>query len=273
MGWLGTAVGGAIGMVVGGPVGAVFGAALGQGVDRGWIGGKARPVLTGAQRVRIQSRFFETIFSVMGHVAKADGRVSEAEIALARSVMDRMSLAQSQRRAAIDLFNQGKGSDFDLVASLASLHKVSTGQGTLIHLFLEVQLLTAYVDGPPTPEQRRVLETVRQGLHVSTFAFRQLENLLLLQQRLHAGAAGGAGGGGFSRVAKPPPLATAYATLGVEPKASDAEVKKAYRRLMSQNHPDKLMSRGLPEEALRMASQKTQEIRRAYEIISEARAA
>jgi DnaJ like chaperone protein len=72
---------------------------------------------------------------------------------------------------------------------------------------------------------------------------------------------------------RPAPLASAYATLGVGPKASDAEIKKAYRRLMSQHHPDKLMAKGLPEEAMRMASQKTQEIRRAYETITEARAA
>jgi DnaJ like chaperone protein len=273
MRWVGTAFGSAIGFVVGGPVGAVFGAALGQGVDRGLLGGKPRPVLTSAQRARVQARFFETSFAVMGHVAKADGRVSEAEIALARSVMDRMSLAPAQRRAAIDLFNQGKASDFDLAASLDALREVGKGQGTLIHLFLEVQLLTAYVDGPPTPEQRQVLETIRQGLNVSPFAFRQLENLLVLQQRLHAGATGSSGRRGSATVFRQPPLAGAYATLGVGPKASDAEVKKAYRRLMSQHHPDKLMARGLPEEALRMASKKTQEIRRAYETITEARAA
>jgi DnaJ like chaperone protein len=273
MRWVGTAVGSAIGFVVGGPVGAVFGAALGQGVDRGVIGGNPRPTLTSAQRAGIQARFFETTFTVMGHLAKADGRVSEAEIALARSVMDRMSLAPVQRRAAIDLFNRGKSADFDRAASLDGLAKVGKGQGTLVHLFLEVQLLVAYVDGPPTPEQRRGLETIRDRLKVSGFAFRQLENLLVLQQRLHAGVTGSSGRRPASTVPRQPPLAGAYATLGVEPKASDAEVKKAYRRLMSQHHPDKLMARGLPEEALRMASKKTQEIRRAYETITEARAA
>ncbi|UHD14459.1 co-chaperone DjlA [Thiocapsa bogorovii] len=273
MGWVGTAVGGAIGLVVGGPVGAVFGAALGQGVDRGWIGGARRPALTGAQRARVQARFFETTFLVMGHVAKADGRVSEAEVALARSVMDRMSLGPDQRRVAIDLFNKGKSPDFDLAGTIAALKAVCTGQGTLIHLFLEVQLLTAYVDGAPTPDQRRALETIRRGLNVSAFAYRQLENLLVLQQRMYAGATGQAGRGRSSTATRPPPLASAYATLGVGPKASDAEIKKAYRRLMSQHHPDKLMAKGLPEEAMRMASQKTQEIRRAYETITEARAA
>jgi DnaJ like chaperone protein len=143
----------------------------------------------------------------------------------------------------------------------------------LIHLFLEVQLMTAYVDGAPTPDQRRALETIREGLNVSAFAYRQLEKLLVLQQRISAGATGYAGRGKSSTGARPAPLASAYATLGVGPKASDAEIKKAYRRLISQHHPDKLMAKGLPEEAMRMASQKTQEIRRAYETITEARAA
>jgi DnaJ like chaperone protein len=273
MRWVGTAVGGAIGLVVGGPVGAVFGAALGQGVDRGLIGGRSRPAMSGPQRARIQARFFETTFAVMGHVAKADGRVSETEIAFARSVMDRMSLTQAQRREAIDLFNLGKSADFDLTARLDALRQVSPGQGALLHLFLEVQLLTAYVDGGPTTEQRAVLESIRSGLKISAFAYRHLENLLALQHRLHAGATGSAGRRSSWTGAKPAPLASAYATLGVGPKSSDAEVKKAYRRLMSQHHPDKLMAQGLPDEALRMASQKTQEIRRAYETIAEARAA
>jgi DnaJ like chaperone protein len=59
--------------------------------------------------------------------------------------------------------------------------------------------------------------------------------------------------------------------LGVESKASDAEVKRAYRRLINRHHPDKLASRGLPEEAIKLASQKTQEIIRAYEVVTRAR--
>jgi DnaJ like chaperone protein len=59
--------------------------------------------------------------------------------------------------------------------------------------------------------------------------------------------------------------------LGVPPQADDAEVKRAYRRLMSQHHPDKLVSKGLPEEMMKLAAQKTHEIRQAYEMITEAR--
>ena len=59
--------------------------------------------------------------------------------------------------------------------------------------------------------------------------------------------------------------------LNVQPDAGEAEVKRAYRRLMSQHHPDKLVSKGLPEEMVKVATRKTQEIKAAYEKIREAR--
>jgi DnaJ like chaperone protein len=67
-------------------------------------------------------------------------------------------------------------------------------------------------------------------------------------------------------------LDDAYAILNVSASASDKEVKRAYRRLISQHHPDKLVSKGLPEEMMKMAAQKTDEIKKAYEQIKEARA-
>jgi DnaJ like chaperone protein len=67
-------------------------------------------------------------------------------------------------------------------------------------------------------------------------------------------------------------LHEAYAVLGVDRTAGDAEVKKAYRRLMNQHHPDKLVARGLPEEMIDLATEKTQEIKAAYETVMESRA-
>jgi DnaJ like chaperone protein len=66
-------------------------------------------------------------------------------------------------------------------------------------------------------------------------------------------------------------LTEAYQVLGVTSSASDAEVTKAYRRLMNQNHPDKLVAKGLPESMMKAAEEKTRSIRAAYEVICEAR--
>ena len=84
---------------------------------------------------------------------------------------------------------------------------------------------------------------------------------------------GGGAAGGRRAAQQPsgPTLRDAYAILNISSGTGDAEVKKAYRRLLSQHHPDKLVSKGLPEEMMKMAAQKTHEIRKAYEKVKESR--
>lgn len=286
MSWFGKVVGGLLGFAAGGPIGAVVGAALGHGADRGVEKLAADYGLPFGDRRRIESAFFAATFSVMGHIAKADGRVSEREIALAETVMSRLQLAGERRSAAIALFREGKQPGFDLDGVIARFRRECMGRRLLIQLFLEVQLQAAYADGEPSVAKRQVLERIRAGLGVSPMLFRQLENLIRMQQRFAAGRAGagweqgagrssGPGGGGAGRRAPStgPSLKDAYALLGVQPKDPDDVIKRAYRKLLSQHHPDKLVSKGLPEDMIRLASQKTHEIRQAYEMIQASRAA
>ena len=284
MSWFGKAVGGLLGFAAGGPIGALLGATLGHGVDRGVERLAEDYGLPFGDRRRIESAFFSATFSVMGHLAKADGRVSEAEIALAETVMSRLQLSGERRSAAIALFRQGKAPDFDLDGVIARFRRECMGRRLLIQLFLEVQLQAAYADGEPSGAKRRALEQIRAGLGISPLLFRQLENLVRMQRRF-TGAAAGAGAGGQQERAwqgtgagrrapsTGPTLKDAYALLGVQPKDSDDVIKRAYRKLLSQHHPDKLVSKGLPEDMIRLASQKTHEIRQAYEMIQAARAA
>lgn len=272
MRWVGTAAGGAIGFLFGGPLGALFGATVGQGVDRGLGAGSRGRGTSEAERARIQAVFFDGTFRLLGHAAKADGHVSLAEIGFAEEVMARLGLDGVLRRQAMELFEQGKAPD--VVPILERLGACCARERGLQHLLLQLLISMVYLDGPPSPAQRRLLDAARRALRVSHGAFLGLEQLVALQQRLRAGAAAfGTGQGAFRGELGTQSLRGAYATLGVEPGSSDAEVKRAYRRLMSRHHPDKLASRGLSEESLRRASRKTQEIRRAYEAIARARAA
>jgi DnaJ like chaperone protein len=276
MGWFGKVVGGLLGFAAGGPIGAMLGATLGHGVDRGVQKLAADMQLPLGDRQRIESVFFAATFSTMGHLAKADGRVSEAEIALAEAVMARLQLTGERRSAAIALFRQGKAADFDLQAVIERFRRECLGRRMLVQLFLEVQLQAAYVDGEPTAAKRRMLEDIRAGLRIPAVVFRQLENLVRMQRQFgDARASAGAGGGGAGQRGRAstqgPTLSQAYAVLGVTPKDSDAAVKRAYRKLLSQHHPDKLVSKGLPEDMIKLATQKTHEIRRAYEMVQQAR--
>lgn len=292
MSWFGKVVGGLLGFAAGGPIGAVLGATLGHGVDRGVTRLAEDYGLPFGDRRRIESAFFAATFSVMGHIAKADGRVSEREIAVAETVMSRLQLSGERRSAAIALFRQGKEPGFDLNGVIARFRRECMGRRLLIQLFLEVQLQAAYADGEPSAAKREVLQQIRAGLGVSPVLFRQLENLIRMQQRFtearaggwQAGwqqgwqqgagrASGGSSGAGRRAPTTGPSLKEAYAVLGVQPKDSDDAIKRAYRKLLSQHHPDKLVSKGLPEDMIKLASQKTHEIRQAYEMIQASRAA
>ena len=144
MSWWGKIIGGTFGFMAGGPLGALLGAALGHQFDSGL---KQFDALPPGETERTQTAFFAASFSVMGHVAKADGHVSRDEIELARQVMSQMQLNEQQRRLAINLFNEGKAADFPLDAVLAQLRQECHRRATLLQMFLEIQLHAAYADG------------------------------------------------------------------------------------------------------------------------------
>ncbi|MRI33692.1 co-chaperone DjlA [Endozoicomonas sp. OPT23] len=259
-----------LGFFFGGPLGAVFGGFLGAWVNKNYISQNTEGQSNGNgfYRFRTQSAFFNATFLVMGRLAKADGRVSEHEIQMAAAIMNKMRLSSDQKKAAIELFNKGKQPGSDIDTALHEFRRV-VGFNTLCPFFLEVQLQAAYADGSLTEAERQVFVQVCQALGVSDQQFEQIHQRFIAQQSYYQNQSGG--GGGWSAANSGFGLSKAYEVLGVSESASDAEVKRAYRKLMSQHHPDKLVAKGLPEEMMEVAKQKAQEIQVAYEQVREDR--
>lgn len=262
--WQGKVLGGVIGFVGGGPVGALLGALIGHQVDAHIERrqGSARTPIGSPHEV--QQAFFQTTFEVMGHLAKADGRVSPEEIKAARGIMHELRLGERDVERAIGYFTDGKRPDYALEARVAQLRRLTGGRSDLMRTFVHIQLKAALWGNGIDSAARGVLQRVGGGLGVSTFELLQLEAILRMQKAAGA-AAGNAPAAPGQRTAE------AYQVLGIERRATDAEVTRAYRRLMSQNHPDKLVARGLPESMMRVAQERTAQIRAAYETIREAR--
>lgn len=267
MGWMGKIVGGVLGFATGlGPVGAAIGLVIGHAFDERMEADDDAPA---ADPAVVRSVFFRAAFQIMGFVAKADGRVSEQEIAAAREVFRQFRLDPQQTREAIDCFTAGKAPGFVLDAALAELAAACGKRRDLLRVFVEVQIRAALLGNGMQGSTRPLLGRIAQRLGISPLEFAHLEALLRLQG--HGTTGGGTrGAGAAGGVRAPPPTAPleeAYEALEVSPTASDHEVKQAYRRQMSRNHPDKLVARGLPEAMLEVAKQKTQAIQAAYERI------
>lgn len=262
MSWWGKMVGGAFGFMLGGPMGALLGAALGHNFDKGIDSFSIPGVGHVGDQERVQTAFFTATFSIMGHIAKADGRVTPDEIALAHHIFNQMQLTPEQRKAAMALFNEGKDPDFPLDDVLEQFRTECHRRSTLIKMFVEIQLNAAFADGSMHPNEREVINKIAKALGISKFVMQQLEALVQAQTRHQAGGA---------PVRSSNSLQEAYEILGVTKNDEHKTITRAYRKLMNQHHPDKLVSKGLPEEMMKLASEKTHEIRTAYETVKNAR--
>ena len=286
MSWVGKLAGGALGFLMGGPVGAALGAALGHKFD---MAGEPFPFQAGLdpeEQERLQQSFFIALFQVMGHVAKSDGRVSEMEIAKAREVMARMQLNGPLRLQAMRCFNDGRDDPESLSKMLLALKAGSRGRGPLLRFFITLETEAALCEGFLHPAKEAILLGMCDLLEFSRYEFYGIRTRLEAEMRLGAFQGGrrrprmqqedfyrarseraywerqDASGIGVSA------LDEAYATLGLSSRASTLEVKRAYRLAISRHHPDKLTARGASAGQIQEATQKTQTIQKAYELIS-----
>jgi DnaJ like chaperone protein len=277
MSWRGAFFGGVIGLLATRTVwGAVMGALIGYLIEHSLGFGTAseawRSPHGGAADARathsmsISDEFFRTTFELMGHVAKSDGRVTEAEIDAARGLMDELKLGPREIGIAIACFRAGKSATYDAELGVERLREACGQRYDLLRAFMELQLRAALAGNGMSPPARAILARVSERLGMSGLEFAYMEAALRARQRMH-----GASPGAARHAAGAGSLAACYAELEVDANITDQEVTKAYRRQMSRHHPDKLVANGLPESMAQMAKEKTQRIQEAYEGIRAAR--
>ena len=249
-------IGALLGALFGGFAGLLIGAALGYAA-----GAVLRQSVVGGLQV-VQSQLIDSTFSVMGALCKADSVVTRDEINAVEQIFTMLRLQDAQRRQAKAAFSLGKQPEFDLDAAVDQFARISRRRAPLIQLFLQLQVMAVAADGKVDPAEHQMLVRIARRLGLSEHDVAQLEALL------RAGTAGPSARGA------PPSrdrLADAYAALGVSPDAGPSEIKRAYRKLISQNHPDKLAARGLPESMRAVAEERSREINAAYDLIKSAR--
>ncbi len=251
-------------VVTGAILGAIFGGLFGlfAGAFLGYAASwSLRRFILGSLSV-VQSDLIETTFAVMGAVCKADRVVTRDEINTVEQIFTMLRLRAEQREQAKAAFNRGKQPAFDLDIEVDRFARLSHRRAPLVQLFLQLQCMAIAADGRVDPAEHAMLVRIAQRLGLGEREVAQLEALLRA-----------AGGGPSAPGAEPAGdrLADAYAALGISPDASPADIKRAYRKLISQNHPDKLAARGLPESMRAVAEERSRELNAAYDLIKNAR--
>lgn len=271
---MGIIIGSILGFKFGGWFGMLLGAWIGHSIEQSITGPKL-----GDAKQQTQESFFNALFLTMGKMAKIDGQVSTSEIDRAEGIMRHMKLNQEMRQRAIDLFSKGKESGYNIDGALRRFGQQARRSLSLKQIFLEMLIDVAEADGKISHQEQSLLERVCQQIGYPP-------QMLIAMLKMRGFASGGyqqhqsdswqgrtGGSRQHSHRGQTPSNRSApfnpYQVLGVDQADSKATIRKAYKRLMSQHHPDKLIAKGLPPEMMKVAEEKAKQVQLAWERVKE----
>ncbi len=238
--------------------GALTGFFVGSFIDR--LRAYGLGAMNPLQNALRQAVFLETVFLFMGKLAKADGVVTQEEIDHVELFMQKLGMTSEHRSQAIVWFKQGTDPAFDIQPACQRFLSVCGSTKNLKQVLLVYLIVMALADGHFHPAEEALLALIAKQLGYDEAAFRHIMEMVLNQSHF-----------ANAQVDQASALEDAYKALGVSQDSSDAEIKRAYRKLMSQYHPDKLIGQGLPQDMIAMATEQAKEIQLAWDLIKKSR--
>lgn len=249
MSWLGKAIGGTVGFALGGPLGAVAGAVFGHMFD----GDEEKPRMISdsggsSSGERAQMAFFVAAFSMLAKLSKADGQVSEAEMNAIRQFMVRdLNLNVQSRQAAEQIFQTALDTPQSFEDFAGQFYQHFSGQPQLLEFMIDILLRVSVADGALADAEERLILSAVRIFRIEDSDYQKIKSQYIKNTEKY------------------------YATLGCNSSDSDEEIKKQYRKLVRDYHPDTIAAKGLPDEFVTFANDKFREIQEAYDEIRQER--
>lgn len=232
---------------------------FGSGLDRFFAFGLSG--INPLSKLKRQAVFMETVFLLKGNLAKADGRICENEINHVEAFMTQLGMTAEHRKQSISLFKEGSAEDFTMESTLDKFLATCGHTHHLKQLLLVCLISMALADGVLDKEEDALLKAIADKLGFSEADYKNLIEMIKNQEKFS----------GNNSASKAQDLDSAYHALNIKPNSTDQEIKRAYRKLISQYHPDKLMGQGVPEDMIKVATEKAQEIQAAYDLIKDSK--
>ena len=246
MGWFGKMTFGTMGLLFGGPLGAIIGVSLGHHlVDKKAEYGPSGAVPPKSEQA--QAAYFVCIFSILGKIAKADGVVTNDELKVVDDFINGMNISETEKQFAKQVFNEAKNSNYSVEDFASQFYQINSGQPAVLHSFLDVLFRVAAADKVLHPAEEDALKKVKDIFQISDKQFSDIKSIYFTDVDRY------------------------YKLLSCSVDSSNDEIKKSYKKLVRDFHPDTIVSKGLPEEFTEFAASRFREIQEAYEKVRKER--
>ncbi|RYE51324.1 MAG: co-chaperone DjlA [Sphingobacteriales bacterium] len=221
---------------------------------------------------KIRESFFNTIFVLLGHIANCDGYVNRDEIKRTQNYMEKMKLSPYCKQQAIRLFRKGSVPQFNIVDTLETFKESVAKSPRISEVLLVYIISVATVDGLLVDKEIKMVKKVASILGYSNLIFEHMLRMITAQEKIYGSAKDGkdqikSEKANRRNLSAAETLDSAYHALGIATSSDEIEVKKAYRKLVNQYHPDKVQGQGLPPEFVNAATEYFKRIHTAYEYI------
>ena len=267
MGLAGGIFGAVIGGLFGGPLGAVIGGGLGAFLTGSSSSDKSQLFASQQQAVKDCYGLF---FQCLGKLAKADGRVSEDEAEFVRELLHSWQFTPDIRKYMIKEFNSGRDSSESFTALVSTLNEQINflQSAELKKNMTELFCLLVAVDHIASENEQALLREAGRILGTSYV----VNDFFAANTRTdNSSNSSNSSRHPADRADQSSSLDDCYKLLGITPEATNAEVKKAYRKKAAEFHPDKVQASGLSNDFIQLAKEQFQKISNAYETICKAR--
>jgi len=239
------------------------------------------------KRQNIREAFSKAVFSFLGYIAHCDGPINRDEIDRLKVHMQKMHLSEDEQRNALHLFKSGTAPDFDASQALQEFCKSTTPK--LIQIFLVHLLTMARADGYLVEKELHALQWIAREAGYKSIVFNHLLKMIYEQDQLalSCNPTQPVQPDTYSALSKEQKKANpnahrpadnynqdlrkAYKILGVTADMTEDEIRRTYKKLASQLHPDKLMSQGLAQDHINAATERFKRIQAAYSFIKKHR--
>ena len=244
----GKVIGGVAGFALGGPLGAIVGTVAGHAVDKvkAQEAGHGPSAFTGHGPDARQIAFTTAIIVLAAKIAKSDGKVTADEIAAFKRMFQ---ISNDEQKAVAQIWSEAKRDASGFEPYAKQIANLFSNEPQVLEELLGALFHIANADGVMHPDELKMLASIGAIFGFEASAFERIKSIHM-----------------DSDQEKDP-----YKVLEIDRSAGDVDVKKKYRELMRENHPDVLMAKGVPQEFIEIANEKVAAINSAYDQITKER--